>query len=75
MKDVSVPLKPVVWLLATLSLMLLNAADCAFRPLTAVFIAPSNDMGCAPGSGTVMAPVAASRQDACQETGSDLRTI
>ena len=53
----SVPLNPVVWLFATLSLMLLNAADWAVRPLTAVSNAPNredmdafSDRGAHPGT-------------------------
>ena len=45
MKLVSTRLKPTVWLLATLSLILLNALDCADRPLIAVLMAPNRDIG------------------------------
>jgi hypothetical protein len=45
MKLVSTRLNPTVWLLATLSLMLPKAFDCADNPLTAVFIAPNKDIG------------------------------
>jgi hypothetical protein len=43
----------VVWLFATFSLMLPNAADWADKPLTAVFKAPNRDMrnSCEAGGG------------------------
>ena len=44
MKLVSTRLKPVVWLLATSSLILPNDVDWAVRPLTAVLIAPNKDI-------------------------------
>ena len=48
MKLVSTSLKPVVWLFAMLSLMLLNAADWALRPLIAVLIEPNSDISNSP---------------------------
>ena len=64
MKLVSTRLYPTVWLLATLSLMLPKALDCADSPLTAVFIAPNKDMGIAP---TVRSLVPS--QETCQRSG------
>ena len=44
MKLVFADLKQMVWLLARVSLILLTAADCAFRPPTAVSNEPRSDV-------------------------------